>query len=154
MPRAFPLAALVRLREQKEAAAERALGLAEAALRLEALRLRELQQGLQSQQDSRAAEIGSLLSAAHHEARAEEWVALKAKQAAQEKVLLTVASQRNEAQNVYLLARRHRETVGELQNDWQTSRAQNADKQEQRRLDDLSGSRRQRSNTASSADPN
>ena len=115
MQRTFPLAAVLALRQQKEAAEERtlmAIGSQIHEIRISAGRL---QQEIAKQNDIRAAEVRSVRSAAEHQAAEARWRTLRAMQTELGNQLQLLEAKRLEQQRSFLTARRDREMLTELQ---------------------------------------
>ena len=114
MPRRFPLAAVLNLRQQQEDAEERALGAIAAKILDVRTALGRVEAELVRHRTARAAEVAGLESAAHHVASDLRWKMLGDTRANLLGGLKQLETQRLEQMKRYLTARSDREMLTEL----------------------------------------
>ena len=144
MQRAFPLAVVLALRQQKEAAEERALMAIGARINEIRLSAGRLQQEIAKHSEARANEVQTVQSAAQHQAFEARWRALRQLQSELEKQLGSLEAKRLEQQKVFLAARRDREMLTELQGDHKAAWDAKVQAAEQKLVADAFAARRAR----------
>lgn len=135
--RHFPLAAVLRLREQMETSEERTL----AARAREAMaaeeRLRAAGDALEEHRRQRAAAIGMVSSATELQLASGRWASLQQGRGEAAAALALALERKAAQQQQFLAARRARETLGGLYENHETRWQKQQAVAEQKRLDDL-----------------
>ena len=145
MPRKFPLAAVLAVREQKEEAEERALGAIGVRIAEVRAGIARIDSELLRHRDVRVAEIATLHSAAHHLATASRWRMLGEARTQLLNQCKQLDLQRSEQMTRYLVARGDREMLTELQNKQREAWNAEVENREAKRVADLFAGRRHRS---------
>lgn len=144
MPRTFPLAAVLALREQKEQAEERALMAIGADIQQVQLALSRVRQELAQSAALRAREIETVRSGAQHQANYARHKVLYDAQADLLGQIQQLELRRRDQQAVYLAAKAAREMLTELEKQGRAAWNLEEQRRDQRRLDDLFTARRLR----------
>ena len=148
MPKRFPLAAVLTVREQKETAEERALSLVNGELQRMKTALIRLEGQLAHLAATRAGERNQVLIAAHFHAVVARHDALRAQEAELRRQVKLLEGRRVEQQGRFLSARRDREMVSQLREKHEKAWNDEQQRGENKRLDDLFSVRRARSSQA------
>lgn len=137
MSHAFPLEALLRLRQHKEDAEARALAALEAQRQQLEATLGRVRQQLQQWTDDRSREAGGLQSAMQQQSSYARLALLRDAEGELEKQQKLLAASISEQQGLFLAARRDRKMLAELKQRqllaWKTAEQ----KKEQQQLEDL-----------------
>ena len=145
MPRAFSLSAVLAFRQQKETSEERALTAILATERETRSQLATLERELVQITARRARETNTVQVAAHHQAVDARVLQLRDIQNHVRARLHTVSMERQEQYGRYLAARAGREMLTQLREQRQTECKLQAERMEQKRVEDLFTSRHWRS---------
>lgn len=144
MPRNFPLAAVLAVRQQKESAEERALTAVLAEINGVRVGIARAEQAMVQHGNDRAREVSASHSAAHHQASHARWTLLQKTRRSLEDQLRVLETRRAEQQGRYLRARSDREMLTELQVQQRAAWDAELATQEAKQMDDLFASRRLR----------
>ena len=144
MPRRFPLAAVLNLRQQKEEAEERVLGAITAKILDVRTALERVETELVRHRTARAAEVAGLQSAAHHVANENRWKMLGETRANLLSGLKQLEMQRSEQMKRYLTARSDREMLTELRAKQHDAWNAQLSARDAKRIADLFAARRHR----------
>ncbi len=144
MARPFPLTPVLRLREQKEQAEERALVAINADLQQVRAALARVEQEMARFGAVRQEITREVITAAHHQMLALQWRSLQEAHAQLKVRLQSLEKSRAEQQQSFLLAKRQRETLSELRQQYKDRVEEKAEQSERKRIDDLFSSRHAR----------
>ncbi len=144
MPKRFPLAAVLTVREQKEASEERALSAIHAHLQQARSAFASLEQQVAQLAASRAVERDQLLPAVHFQAFVARHESLRLQQAELRRQINVLEARKTEQQGRFLEARCNREMVTQLREKHENAWAVEQQLRESKRLDDLFSARRAR----------
>ena len=133
----FPLAAVLKLREQAEKAEERSLISLHGALHKAREQRANLAQQMDQHAKCRAAEINQVLSVAHHHAAALRWRMMQDLLLELNRKIEQLESQANTQRGRFLHAKKDREVLFELYEKHERKRHIAFEKQERKMLDDL-----------------
>ena len=144
MPRRFPLAAVLAIRQQKEAAEERALLAINTQIQQVQAALGRVRQELTQSAALRAREIETVRNGAQLQSNYARHNVLADAQTELVGQIQALELRRLEQQTVYLAAKAGREMLTELRQEAQTAWEIDEQKRDQRRLDDLFTARKLR----------
>lgn len=144
MPRIFPLAAVLAVRQQKEDAEERSLLALGAQLQGIQTAIQHVQTELDLHGDTRAREIDQTHFAVHHQSGQARWANLRAALLQLQTRLRALEIQKAEQQARYLAARSDREMLTELRTTQRTAWEAELAGREAKRIMDLFAARRPR----------
>ena len=144
MPRHFPLAAVLAVRQQKEDAEERALTAVLAEMNGLRVAVARAEQVMVQHANERFREVLGSHSAAHHQSSQARWTLLRNTKQSLQQQLQTLELRRAEQQVRYLKARCDREMLTELEVQGRAFWEAEQEMREAKRMDDLFASRRLR----------
>ena len=144
MPRTFPLAAVLSLRQQKEEAEERTLAARAAQVQQVRASLTRLEHELAQCAEVRAREVQTVLTGAHLQASYGRLNLLRDAQKELLEQMRVAEALRAEQQVRYLAAKGNREMLTELKETHQSAWDAEMQSREQKRIDDLFAARRLR----------
>lgn len=141
MGRPFPLIAVLRLREQKEQAEERALLVISADLQQIRDALTRVEQEMKRFGDVRQQLTQGVIRAAQHQMLALQWRSLLEADAQLRSRLQSLETSRAAQQQCLLVARRNREMLSELSKQHHHRAEEEANRTERKRIDDFFSAR-------------
>ena len=144
MARPFPLTPVLRLREQKEEAEERALIAINADLQQVRVALARVEGEMARFGAVRQEITRAVITAAHHQMLALQWRSLQEAHAQLRVRMQSLVKSRAEQQQSFIFAKRQRETLSELRQQYKDRIEKEAEQSERKRIDDLFSSRHAR----------
>ena len=144
MPRNFPLAAVLSVRQQKEEAEERALGAIGARIAVVNTSITRIESEMIRHGVVRASEVSAVHSAAHHLSTHDRWKMLGEARANLHGELKQLEVQRSEQMARYLKARSDREMLTELRSKQRAAWNAEVEGREAKRVADVFAARRHR----------